>query len=164
MRCEGTADLSLVRLACCPVDLLIGLVLAERVHRPDGRGEPADQRDLQDETDDSGERTADRKERQPGEEEGDEESHRCFQGVRSSGANAFHNNTHSGGVQFPRVPGGRVASCATTLLRVMEPRRYLPLRSGRPTRQHRRLLLRPRWVAGSPAVAGAATWLPGRPG
>ncbi len=30
-----------------PFDLLVRLVLTQRIHRPDGRGHPADQRDLQ---------------------------------------------------------------------------------------------------------------------
>ena len=51
-------------------DLLVGLVLAQRIHRPDRRWQPADHGDLQDQADDAGERTTDREEGQPRKDQG----------------------------------------------------------------------------------------------
>lgn len=59
-------------------DFLIGLVLAERVNRPDGGGNPADQGDLQDEADKSGERSADGEELDPGEQDREDQAHVMF--------------------------------------------------------------------------------------
>ena len=59
-------------------DLLVGLVLAQGVDGPDGGGEPADQRDLQDKADDSGDWAADGEEGQPGNEERDDESQSTY--------------------------------------------------------------------------------------
>ena len=47
----------------------------ERVDRPDGGRQPADQRHLQDQADDAGHRAADGEEGEPGEDEGDEQAH-----------------------------------------------------------------------------------------
>lgn len=58
------------------LDLLVGLVLAQRVHGPDRGGNPADQRDLEDQAEDAGEGAADGEELEPGEQEGEEQAHR----------------------------------------------------------------------------------------
>src|SRR5688572_8328008 len=57
------------------LDLAIGLVLAERIHRPDCRGEPSDERDLQDEADNAGDRPSDREERKKRQKDGEKEAH-----------------------------------------------------------------------------------------
>jgi hypothetical protein len=57
------------------LDLAIRLVLAEREHRPDGGRDLADQGDLQKQTDDSGDRTADREELEPRNDDGEKEAH-----------------------------------------------------------------------------------------
>ena len=59
----------------CFADFLIGLELAERIDRPNGCGQPANQGELQDQAENAGERAANGEEGEPGEEEGDEESH-----------------------------------------------------------------------------------------
>ncbi|AFI68537.1 hypothetical protein BP354E_5499 [Burkholderia pseudomallei 354e] len=62
----------------CLFDLPVGLVLAERVHGPDRRGQPADQRDLKDQADDARERAADREKLQSGQQQGEQKTHRVF--------------------------------------------------------------------------------------
>ena len=47
-------------------NLLVGVVLTESVHGPDGCGNPAEKGDLQDKAYHSGERSPDGKERKPG--------------------------------------------------------------------------------------------------
>ena len=56
------------------VDLLVGVVLIERVDRPDRRRQPADDRDLQHEADDPGDRPPDREEQQPRKDQGDDQA------------------------------------------------------------------------------------------
>jgi hypothetical protein len=72
---EGSKDLKIERSVLSaegPVDLLIGLVLAESVDGPDGGGDPAEDGDLQDQANNSGEGAAYGEEGQPGEEECDD--------------------------------------------------------------------------------------------
>src|SRR5690606_26541 len=65
------------------LDFLVGLVLAERVHRPDRGGNPADERHLQDQANDAGYGAADGEEGQPGEKEGDQQAHSGKEKYRS---------------------------------------------------------------------------------
>ena len=56
-------------------DLPVGLELAQRIHRPDGRWQPADEGDLQDQANDAGERPADGEEAQERQDDGEQEAH-----------------------------------------------------------------------------------------
>lgn len=56
------------------LDLLVRLVLAQRIHRPDGGRQPADQRELQDQADDPRERAANGEESQEGQEDGQDQA------------------------------------------------------------------------------------------
>jgi hypothetical protein len=56
-------------------DLLIGLVLAESVDGPYCGRDPTDERDLENETEHTGERAPDGEEGKPGKQERDDKSH-----------------------------------------------------------------------------------------
>lgn len=57
------------------LDFLVSLVLVERVDCPDSRGNPADEGALQDQADNTGDRTANGEEGQPWEDQGNNETH-----------------------------------------------------------------------------------------
>lgn len=67
-------DLLTSRVQRC-LDFSIGLVLAQRVGRPDSCRNPSDHRDLKEQANDSGEGPADRKELEPGQQDGEEQAH-----------------------------------------------------------------------------------------
>lgn len=52
------------------LDLLVGLVLTQRVHGPNGGRQPADDRNLQNQANNSGNRATNGEEGQPGQDEG----------------------------------------------------------------------------------------------
>lgn len=56
-------------------NFLVCLVLAQRIHRPDRRGNPANQSQLKEQTEDAGEGTPDGEKGEPRQYEGDEQSH-----------------------------------------------------------------------------------------
>lgn len=58
-----------------PPNLLICLVLAEGVDRPDGCWDPSDERDLKDEAEHTGEGPFDGEEGKPGKQECNDQSH-----------------------------------------------------------------------------------------
>lgn len=60
------------------LDLLVGLVLAQRVHRPYRRRQPSDQGELEKQADDAGDRPANGEERQPRQNQGDQQTHFSF--------------------------------------------------------------------------------------
>lgn len=65
------------------LDLLGGAVLAERIDRPERRRDPADQRELQNQADDAGNRPADGEEQQEGQKDRDDQAHHGSPGVVS---------------------------------------------------------------------------------
>ncbi len=69
---SGTARYSPPPLRERLLDLLIGLVLTKRVHCPDRCRNPANQRDLENEADDAGNRLADGKKGLPGKKKGNQ--------------------------------------------------------------------------------------------
>ena len=60
-------------------NLLVGLILAERVDGPDGGRNPADECDLQNQADDAGKGSANGEELKPGNEDGKDQSHTQLQ-------------------------------------------------------------------------------------
>jgi len=62
-------------LAQCFFDLSVGGVLTQGIHGPDGGGDPANDRELQNQADNSSHGSADREEREPGEDKRNQESH-----------------------------------------------------------------------------------------
>lgn len=60
------------------MNLLVSFVLTQRVHRPDGGRNPANQRELQQQADDSRDGPANGKELEPGEKNGEDEAHVSF--------------------------------------------------------------------------------------
>lgn len=61
-----------------PFDLAVRLVLAERIHGPDRSRKPADEGNLQDQTDDACDRAADREEGDEGKKDGQDETQSVF--------------------------------------------------------------------------------------
>jgi hypothetical protein len=59
-------------------DFPVGFVFAERIHRPDRRWDPTDNRDLKQQANDAGERPANREELEPRQENGKQEAHGFF--------------------------------------------------------------------------------------
>ncbi len=74
-RVAGSGCISSEQLPAKACDLDVCQVLAQRVDRPDRGRDPTDQRELQGQADDAGDRSADREERQPGQHKGEEKSH-----------------------------------------------------------------------------------------
>lgn len=75
MRSPPFGSVSTIPLLPLPqrfLNLLVGLVLAQRIHGPDGSRHPADQRELENEADDAGDGAADGKEHQAGQDQGDD--------------------------------------------------------------------------------------------
>jgi hypothetical protein len=60
------------------LNLLVSRILTERIHRPDRCGNPADQRDLQDQADDARNRAADREKLKLGQNQGEQQTHFDF--------------------------------------------------------------------------------------
>lgn len=56
-------------------DLPVGLVLAEGIDRPDGGGNPSDDCDLEDQTQQAGKWPADGEELKPGQKYGEQQAH-----------------------------------------------------------------------------------------
>lgn len=57
------------------MNLLVSFVLTQRVHRPDGGRNPANQRELQQQADDSRDGPANGEKLEPREENGEDEAH-----------------------------------------------------------------------------------------
>src|SRR5271157_2616156 len=64
-----------------PLDFLVGLELAERIHGPDRRRKPSNERDLQDEANDPRQGTADGEKRQPRQDQRDQQPHSNILGL-----------------------------------------------------------------------------------